>query len=80
LKLEDFTRTHYDLTSITNGGGTYIVLHRIGSDSSLIISNEFLEHFYDMGKRRYLVGMAKQIYNETKENRDKIKEYQWKKI
>jgi hypothetical protein len=75
MKLDDFIRTHYDLTSIQNGGGTHIVLHRVGSDSTLIIMDEFLQHFYDMGDRGYLVGKAKQIYKDTKDNKNKIKSY-----
>jgi hypothetical protein len=72
MKIEDFERTKYDLKTESAIGGVYIVLERCGSDSTTVILPEFIQHFYDMGERGYLIGRAKELFNETKSMRKYI--------
>jgi hypothetical protein len=73
MKLEDFIRTKYDLKEESAIGGVSIILDRVGSDSTTVILPEFIQHFYDMGERGYLIGRAMQLYEETKSMKEWIK-------
>lgn len=70
-------RTHFDLCSVSNVGGTYMILNRIGSNGTIVILPQAIEHFYDLGDRGYLVGKAKELYNKTKENRNAIHKFNY---
>lgn len=78
MDIEDFLRTKYDIKSISHTGGTCIILSRVGSDSSCIILPSVIEHFYDMGDMKYLVGNAKKLYELTKHDRN-LRGYEWDK-
>jgi cupin superfamily acireductone dioxygenase involved in methionine salvage len=72
MKLDDFLRTKYDLWKESNIGGVCIQLTRDKERANIIVLPSNIKHFYDLGERGYLIGRAKQLYNETKSMKEWI--------
>lgn len=51
----------YDLLK-EEGGAIYLT--RDGENCNVLITNEFKEHFFDMGDRGYLVNKAYELYQK----------------